>query len=176
MFKKLLIICVGFVFCAAFFMIARMSVNTRAEFLRVVHEINALTDKSIEIMGDIPTVESVNKAKLFIDERKTSINEKLQNFRSEGRLHENSEEFLQLDEAIDLNKIKIAQIFNNFVAKARKDMADLDDLRVQMWNKSKNRQSHKDIEVLEQRSKQIEENLAVIEAIKALMESYDKIS
>lgn len=176
MFRKLLIICVGSIFCAAFFMTARMTVNTRAEFLRVVLEINVLTDKSIEIMGDIPTLESVNKAKFFVEERKTSINEKLQNFRGEGRLRENSEEFLELNEAIDLNKIKIAQIFNNFVAKARKDMADLDDLRIQMWNKSKNRQSDKDIEILEQRSKQIEENLAVIESMKALMERYDKIS
>lgn len=176
MFRKLLIICGGIIFCAAFFTMARLSVNTRAEFLKVVHEINFLTGQSVEIMGDTPTLESVDKAKLLIDEQKNSINEKLRNFRDEGRCRENSEELFELNEAIDLNKIRIARIFNNFVAKARKDMSDLDDLRIQMWNKSKNIQSAKDIEILEQRSKQIEHNLAVIEAMKALMESYDKIS
>lgn len=176
MYRKLLIICIGVLFCVVFFLMAKETVNTKMEFQNVLQEINLLTDNSVEILGKSPTLESVNAAKQFIEQQGVPIKEKLLILRSQGRIREKSEEYLALNNALDVNKIKIAEIYNGFVEKARSDIKSLDDLNLKLWNKSKRNLSNKEIEILKQKSKQIEDNNAVIEAMEILMKSYEGIS
>lgn len=172
--KKLVLIVVGLGLVALFLASARLTVKPQSEFLGVVHEINVLTDKAVELMGGAPNLERVNKAKQFVDERKDFIREKLQGFRNEGRLRENSDEFLRLEFVADANKNKIAKVYDELVDKAKADIRSLDEEKMKMV-KSNRTLSDEDIALLEQKSKLIEENLDVIKAMDGLMASYETI-
>ncbi len=172
--KKLMITVVGLGFVALFLMSAKMTVESKAGFMSVIREIDVLTDKSVETIGNQPTVMSVNQAKLLIEERKISIIEKLWVFRNEGRLREKSDEAIQLQYAAEDNKNKIAKIYDDFVNRAKNDIRSLDEEKERLL-KSKKELSDGDIAILEQKSKLIEENIDVVKALGDLMTSYETI-
>lgn len=173
MMKKLMLIVVGIGVMALFIESARTTIKSKSEFLTVVHEISVLTDKSVEIMGNAPTLASVNQAKQFIDERKSSIKGKLQAFRNEGRLREKSGEYLQLEFAADSNKNKIAKFYDEFVEKANSDYETSIEEKEKL--EAKRTISRKDFEMLEKKSKLIKQNYEVIKAMDSLMASYKTI-
>ncbi|HMS39805.1 MAG TPA: hypothetical protein PKE69_06230 [Pyrinomonadaceae bacterium] len=174
MIKKLLILAVGLSFVALFFWSAWFSANTKSEFLGVINELDGLTDKSVEIIGNQPTLASVNEAKLFIDGRKAGIIEKIRGFRNEGRLREKSNDDIQLGYAAEDNKNKIAKVYDDFVDKAKNDIRSLDEEKERLLKANK-KLSNADIDNLEQKSKLIEENIDVVKALDNLMTSYETI-
>lgn len=172
--KKLMIMVIGFVLIALFLMSVKMSFDTKSKFMSVIREIDILTDKSVELIGNQPTVQSVNNAKGVIEEKKIGIVEKLRIFRNEGRLREKSEEYFQLEDAAGNNKNKIAKIYDDFVEKAKNDIRSLDEEKARML-KSNKKLSDGDIAILEKKSKLIEENIDVLKALDDLMTSYETI-
>lgn len=172
--KKLIIIFIVLGLAALFLWSAKMIVKPQSEFLGVVHEINVLTDKTVSIIGQTPTLASVNLATQFVYDWKEITSEKLQGFRNEGRLRENSDEFLKLEFVANANKDKIAKIYDELVNKAKDDIRSLDDEKMRVV-KSKQTPSNEDIAILEQQSKSLEEKLDVIKAMDGLMTTYQTI-
>jgi len=172
--KKLIVAFLGLAFIGMFYLGVEDAVAKQSEFIAAIHEINILTDKSVDIMGNPPTLQSVNQAKQFIDEHKDSIREKLQKLRNDGRLGENSDEAARLEFEVGKNKEKIAIVYNDFVYKAKTDIKTLDEDSRKMM-KAKKSLSENDLKILEGKLNNLDANNDVIAAMDDLMKSYKMI-